>query len=67
VGLTVLLQVAVLYVPALNRLFHTEPLGAAAVALALGASAIVFAAVEAEKWWGRRTDARASGLSRRAA
>jgi Ca2+-transporting ATPase len=67
VGLTVLLQVAVLYVPALNRLFHTEPLGAAAFALALGASAIVFAAVEAEKWWGRRTDARASGLSGRAA
>jgi P-type Ca2+ transporter type 2C len=54
VGLTVILQMAVVYVPALNRLFHTEPLGATTLALTLGASFVVFAAVEVEKWWGRR-------------
>jgi Ca2+-transporting ATPase len=53
VGLTVLLQMAVVYVPVLNRLFHTEPLSARALALAVGASLIVFVAVELEKWWGR--------------
>lgn len=54
VGLTVLLQMAVVYVPVLNRVFHTEPLSAAALALAVGASLTVFVAVEMEKWWGRR-------------
>jgi Ca2+-transporting ATPase len=53
VALTVLLQMAVVYVPALNRLFHTEPLSAGALALAVGASLTVFVAVELEKWWGR--------------
>jgi len=57
VALTLALQLAVVYVPALNRLFHTEPLGPGALALALGASAVVFAAVEVEKWIGRRRDA----------
>jgi Ca2+-transporting ATPase len=54
VALTFLLQMAVVYVPAFNRIFHTEPLSGAALALALGTSAMVFAAVEMEKWIGRR-------------
>jgi Ca2+-transporting ATPase len=62
VGLTVVLQMAVLYVPVLNRVFHTEPLGAATLALTLGASLIVFAAVEVEKWWGRRHAAADSSI-----
>ena len=54
-----LLQMAVVYVPALNRLFHTEPLSAGTLALAVGASLTVFVAVELEKWWGRRDRRRA--------
>jgi Ca2+-transporting ATPase len=57
VALTLALQLAVVYVPALNKLFHTEPLGLGALARALGASAVVFAAVEVEKWIGRRRGA----------
>lgn len=49
VGLTVLLQLAVIYVPFLNVFFHTQPLTAGELGLAFGASAIVFAAVEIEK------------------
>jgi Ca2+-transporting ATPase len=58
VALTVLLQMAVVYVPVLNRVFHTEPLSAKALALTVGASLTVFVAVELEKWWGRRARAR---------
>jgi P-type Ca2+ transporter type 2C len=54
VALTFLLQLAVVYLPFLNRLFHTQPLSPGLLALTLGASATIFAAVELEKWWGRR-------------
>ncbi|MBN1556908.1 MAG: cation-translocating P-type ATPase [Lentisphaerae bacterium] len=47
--LTVGLQMAVIYVPALNPVFKTAPLSAANLARVLGLSLIVFLAVEAEK------------------
>ena len=54
VVLTVGLQLATLYVPALNPIFKTEPLSAGELGLCLGLSTVVFFAVEAEKWLGRR-------------
>jgi P-type Ca2+ transporter type 2C len=52
--LTFALQLATIYVPALNPIFKTEPLSLAELALCIGVSAIVFVAVEIEKWWRRR-------------
>ena len=56
VGLTVALQLAAIYVPALNRVFKTEALSAAELALALAAAGLVFMAVEVEKALKRRLD-----------
>ncbi len=47
---TVLLQMATLYVPALNPIFHTQPLGAGELAACLLVSSVVFWGVEVEKW-----------------
>lgn len=52
--LTFALQMATLYVPALNPIFRTVPLSAAELAICLLASSTVFFAVEIEKWF-RRT------------
>ena len=51
---TLALQLAVIYLPALNAIFHTQPLDAAELALCLGLSSVVFFAVEAEKAMTRR-------------
>jgi Ca2+-transporting ATPase len=50
VAIAVALQFAIIYVPVLNRLFHTRPLDAASLGLTVGAAGVVFAAVEIEKW-----------------
>jgi Ca2+-transporting ATPase len=50
VGFTVALQLAVIYVPFLNRLLHTAPLSAVELAAGAGISMVVFLAVEVEKW-----------------
>jgi Ca2+-transporting ATPase len=52
--LTFALQMATLYVPALNPIFKTEPLSALELAISLGAALIVWAVVEIEKVWRRR-------------
>jgi Ca2+-transporting ATPase len=63
VALTFALQMATLYVPALNTVFKTEPLDAAELALCLAAAAVVWATVELEKAWRRaRRDAAAMAL-----
>ena len=49
VALTVALQLLVIYVPWLNRLFHTSPLSLPELLLTLALSSVVFFAVEAEK------------------
>ncbi len=53
VGITLLLQLAVIYLPALNSIFHTQPLPAADLALCLLLSSTVLLVVEAEKWLAR--------------
>ncbi|MDP1655749.1 MAG: cation-translocating P-type ATPase [Hylemonella sp.] len=52
--LTLALQLATLYVPALNPIFRTEPLSALELGLCLGAAALVLLAVELEKLLRRR-------------
>jgi Ca2+-transporting ATPase len=52
--LTVLLQLAVLYVPALNVIFKTAPLTATEMLVCLLLSSVIFLAVEVEKWLVRR-------------
>jgi Ca2+-transporting ATPase len=54
VALTVVLQLAVVYVAPLNGIFRTVPLTAAQLAVAAAAGAAILAIVEAEKWWRRR-------------
>jgi Ca2+-transporting ATPase len=54
VGLTVALQLATIYVPALNDVFRTQPLSAGELALTLAIAGVVFVAVEIEKWVKRR-------------
>lgn len=47
--LTLLLQLAVIYLPFANQYFKTEPSSLNELLICIGASAIVFHAVEAEK------------------
>jgi len=47
--LTLALQLAVIYVPWLNGIFHTQPLSAGELGLSLALSCIVFVGVEIEK------------------
>jgi Ca2+-transporting ATPase len=54
VVLTLLLQLATIYVPALNDIFKTTPLSAAELALTMGMASLVFWVVEGEKWLKRR-------------
>ncbi len=50
VALTVVLQLAVIYVPMLNRVFSTVPLSASELGLCVLISCAGFVAVEMEKW-----------------
>ncbi|HJV68422.1 cation-translocating P-type ATPase [Ideonella sp.] len=52
--LTLALQLATIYLPWLQPVFHTHALSATELALCIGLSAVVFVAVEIEKWWRRR-------------
>ena len=52
--LTFALQLATIYLPFLNPVFHTQPLTAAELALCIALAAMVWVAVEAEKAWRRR-------------
>lgn len=52
--LTLLLQLAVIYTPALNTIFHTQPLPMFDLAICLAMSSLVLFAVEIEKWLVRR-------------
>jgi Ca2+-transporting ATPase len=56
VALTFILQMATIYVPALNPVFKTEPLTLNELTLTIALSSIVFFAVEIEKWWKRKKD-----------
>ncbi|MFO1435356.1 MAG: cation-translocating P-type ATPase [Gammaproteobacteria bacterium] len=52
--LTIVLQIAILYVPALQQVFKTAALSARELAICLGLSCVVFIAVEIEKWLKRK-------------
>ena len=54
VVLTILLQCAVIYLPAAWPIFKTQPLTGGELALCFAASSIVFVGVEIEKWMVRR-------------
>ncbi|MEJ2554364.1 MAG: cation transporting ATPase C-terminal domain-containing protein, partial [Gammaproteobacteria bacterium] len=54
VVLTVLLQLAVLYVPVFNPIFKTAPLSLQELAICLILPLVVLFAVEIEKWLVRR-------------
>jgi P-type Ca2+ transporter type 2C len=53
--LTIALQLAVVYVPALNVLFKTVPLGPIELLACIGSAAAILAIVELEKWARHRT------------
>jgi Ca2+-transporting ATPase len=57
---TVALQLAVVYLPALQEVFRTEALSASELGLCLACAGTVFAAVEVEKWLRRRPATAAS-------
>ncbi|GGM19468.1 ATPase [Deinococcus aerophilus] len=59
VMLTVALQLAVTYLPPLQAVFHTRPLAAPDLGLAVLLSSVAFWAVELEKWLIRRRGVRA--------
>ncbi len=59
VGGTLVIQLALVYVPALQPIFVTEALGAEELAIVLVASTTAFVAVEIEKLFVRRRDRRA--------
>jgi Ca2+-transporting ATPase len=52
--LTLAMQMATLYVPALTRVFRTTPLTAGELVSCVGLATVVFFAVELEKWLRRR-------------
>jgi Ca2+-transporting ATPase len=54
IAFTFVLQVATIYVPALNHIFKTVPLSLTELAATLAIAAVVFVAVEVEKWVKRR-------------
>ncbi len=54
VALTVALQLALVYVPALNPIFNTQPLAWEELAVSTLLPALVFLGVEIEKWMVRR-------------
>jgi Ca2+-transporting ATPase len=51
---TAAVQIAIVYAPPLQAAFHTRALSPIELILCLGASTVVFAGVEAEKWMRRR-------------
>jgi Ca2+-transporting ATPase len=52
--LTFVLQMATIYVPALNPIFKTQPLSLIELGICLGAAALVGVVVELEKLWRRK-------------
>jgi P-type Ca2+ transporter type 2C len=52
--LTVGLQLAVIYIPVLQSVFKTTALSGSDLVISIGLSAVVFGAIELEKWCARR-------------
>lgn len=56
--LTFLLQLLLIYVPAFNDIFHTKPLTVTELLTAIAVSAVIFIAVETEKFFKRNKEER---------
>jgi len=56
--LTLVLQLAIIYVPVLNTVFKTDALSPVELVVCLGAAAVAFAAAEGEKAWRNRSHER---------
>jgi P-type Ca2+ transporter type 2C len=54
IALVVVLQLAVVYLPALNTFFKTQPLGQVEMTIVVVLSSVVFFAIELEKWVKKR-------------
>jgi Ca2+-transporting ATPase len=54
VAATLAIQLALVYLPPLQPIFETQALSLVELAVVLAASTVVFAAIEVEKWLGRR-------------
>jgi P-type Ca2+ transporter type 2C len=52
------LQLAIIYLPGLNTIFRTQPLSLSELLVCIGAAAVLFHAVEFEKWLRLRKEAR---------
>ncbi len=63
VSATLVVQLALVFVPALQPIFETAALTPAQLALVLAASTLAFVAVEIEKWLGRRRASRTAVVS----
>jgi len=50
VAVTIALQLSLIYIPVLNRIFDTTPLSASELGLCAGCALVVLMAVEGEKW-----------------
>jgi len=59
VGVMVALQLAFTYLPIMNRIFHSEPIGMTQWALILGIGLTIYLTVEVEKWLRRNGEATA--------
>lgn len=54
--LTVVLQLGVIYLPSANKLFNTEPLSVVELLICIVGAAILFHAIEFEKWIKRKSN-----------
>jgi magnesium-transporting ATPase (P-type) len=54
IGILAVIQSAFIYLPVLNDIFGSRPIGAANWALIIGVGVVVFVVIEAEKWLRRR-------------
>jgi P-type Ca2+ transporter type 2C len=63
VALSLVAQLAVVYLPALQLAFQTEALSAVQLAVVAIVSTAAFVAVEIEKWWRRRRTSNGQGPS----
>ncbi|MDQ3258607.1 MAG: cation-translocating P-type ATPase [Acidobacteriota bacterium] len=63
VASVVLLQLAVIYVPALQAMFGTQPLPLRDLGVCVGAGAALFASVEIAKWFARRKSGAATAIA----
>jgi Ca2+-transporting ATPase len=61
VALTLVLQLAVIYLPFLQRIFNTQALSPGILVLNLALSAVILVAVEFAKWLQRRNGASSGG------